>query len=232
MAPRKIGFKVTKVSSLQGEKLKSQRHEDNRAAKVPSARSGNGCSQAGGWKPKSSKAYTRDVKGGQSTTKKTSDIRSKFRIPIAKARPQKVSSGVSNMPLSPVDLYNEVENAILPPISSTPVSSTARSDTISDYSPNNLSVKLSDRPKGPKCLVTRRSYSLFRNGLYTIFVGTEQQEMDLVNVLETVNHALADQDKFTVVEAKRVIMYMREKLLDSLCVDRITGVDLEGVKLY
>ena len=54
------------------------------------------------------------------------------------------------------------------------------------------------------------------------------RQLPFAEVLKTVNNGLAVEQRFTLLEAKRVLKYMKETLFDSLCVDGVAEVDLEG----
>jgi hypothetical protein len=94
----------------------------------------------------------------------------------------------------------------------------------------------STEPKDPRkrCLVKGRRYRVFRDGLYKLFAVKKPHvhQLPFAEVLTTVNEGLPAERRFTLLEAKQVLKYMEEKLFDSLCVDRITGVDLRDVELY
>jgi hypothetical protein len=83
-----------------------------------------------------------------------------------------------------------------------------------------------------RCLVTKNRFRVFRNGLYAISVETKSQNMPFDHVRHTINDGLPAEERFSLLEAKRVLKYMKEKLFDSLCADRVTGVDLRDVELY
>jgi hypothetical protein len=88
--------------------------------------------------------------------------------------------------------------------------------------------------KRKRCLVTPNRYRAFRASLYTLFavIKPKVRRMEFEEVIKFINKDLPGEQQFDQIEAKRVLKYMREKLLDSLCADRVVGVDLAGVKLY
>jgi hypothetical protein len=85
-----------------------------------------------------------------------------------------------------------------------------------------------------QCLVKPRRYRIFRASIYKLFAITtpDTKQLPFNMVIKTVNKSLVVEQQFSTVEAKRILKFMKDKLLDSLCADRVTGVNLEEVKLY
>ncbi|KAI4612146.1 uncharacterized protein J4E87_010336 [Alternaria ethzedia] len=116
--------------------------------------------------------------------------------------------------------------------SSSPVEITSEDDEqASDTEPSSPI----DGYKSPRrrCLVKSGRYRAFRTGLYTFAItNPKAQEIPFDKVLKIINGQLPVEKQFSLLEAKQVLKYMREKLFDSLCADRVVGVNLEGIKLY
>jgi hypothetical protein len=93
---------------------------------------------------------------------------------------------------------------------------------------------LASETKQNRFLVTPKRYRMFRANLYTLFavIKPKARRMEFEEVIKYINKDLPAEQRFHRIEAKRVLNYMREKLLDSLCADRVVGADLAGVELY
>jgi len=85
-----------------------------------------------------------------------------------------------------------------------------------------------------RCLVKPGRYRAFRTGLYTLFAITKPKarQIPFDKVLRVINNNLSVEKQFSPLEAKQVLKYMREKLFDSLCADRVVDVNLKEIKLY
>ncbi|KAI4678650.1 hypothetical protein J4E81_010639 [Alternaria sp. BMP 2799] len=116
--------------------------------------------------------------------------------------------------------------------SSSPVEITSEDDEqASDTEPSSPI----DGYKSPRrrCLVKPGRYRAFRTGLYTFAITKPKaRQIQFEKVLKIINGQLPVEKQFSLLEAKQVLKYMREKLFDSLCADRVVGVNLEGIKLY
>jgi hypothetical protein len=85
-----------------------------------------------------------------------------------------------------------------------------------------------------RCLVRPYRYRTFRAGLYRLFadIQPEATQLPFDIVIGAINKALPIEQQFVAVEAKQILKFMKDKLLDSLCADRVTRVDLEEIRLY
>jgi hypothetical protein len=85
-----------------------------------------------------------------------------------------------------------------------------------------------------RCLIKLSRYRTFRAALYRLFADIKPKATQLPfdYVIRAVNKGLPIEKQFCSLEAKRILKFMRDKLLDSLCADRVTGVNLQEVKLY
>ena len=153
-------------------------------------------------------------------------------------------------PLSMIDQNRETEVPSLP--TSTPEGAEMNEDVPSGSSRSSSPVEITSEddeqasdtePSSPidgyksprrKCLVKLGRYRAFRTGLYTLFAITKPKarQIPFDKVLRVINNNLSVEKQFSPLEAKQVLKYMKERLFDSLCADRVVGVNLEGIKLY
>jgi hypothetical protein len=63
-------------------------------------------------------------------------------------------------------------------------------------------------------------------------IQPEATQLPFDIVIGAINKALPIEQQFVAVEAKQILKFMKDKLLDSLCADRVTRVDLEEIRLY
>ncbi|KAI4605387.1 hypothetical protein J4E80_010650 [Alternaria sp. BMP 0032] len=153
-------------------------------------------------------------------------------------------------PLSMIDQNRETEVPSLP--TSTPEGAELNEDVPSGASRGSSPIEINSEddeqasdtePSSPidgyksprrKCLVKPGRYRAFRTGLYTLFAITKPkaQQIPFDKVLRVINNNLSVEKQFSPLEAKQVLKYMREKLFDSLCADRVVDVNLEGINLY
>ena len=85
-----------------------------------------------------------------------------------------------------------------------------------------------------RCLVKSARYRAFRTGLYALFAvkAPGARELPFQKVLRAINGELPAEKRFGSLEAKQILKYMKDKLIDSLCADRVAGVDFTGIQLY
>ena len=117
--------------------------------------------------------------------------------------------------------------------SSSPVEITSEDDEQASQTEPSFPI---NKYKSPlkRCLVEPGRYRAFRTGLYTLFAITKPKarQIPFDKVLRVINNNLSVEKQFSPLEAKQVLKYMREKLFDSLCADRVVDVNLKEIKLY
>jgi len=155
---------------------------------------------------------------------------------LSLARLQHASRPSQGSPHAPIAISDDEQSENGSPISSRGcITADDKGDSDQVITDGDVTLR-STEPKDPRkrCLVKGKRYRVFRDGLYKLFAVAEPHihQMPFAEVLKRVNKGLPAERRFTLLETKQVLKFMKEKLFDSLCVDRVADVDLRDVELY